>query len=282
MSDDTERHEVGLQIGPLATRWTERDVILYALGIGGRLPRDLTYLYEGAGADGPCVAPTFALALTTKLLEPLITGLAIDRRGLLHVGQSLSIERLPHSHGSAVVTREVVAVADKGHGRLITCQDMVLDSDGVLARAESVWWIQTSLARSARGPRKPASDPRAPDRVVVEPTTTELAALPRLSGDYNPMHIDPEMARAAGQPRPFLHGLATFGFLGFHLERSAPRDMRVASLTGRFTRPVFPGDSLTIAVWVEALTEVRARVSTDAGVVLDEVSARYAPAVAPA
>ena len=81
------------------------------------------------------------------------------------------------------------------------------------------------------------------------PTTTEQAALHRLSGDLNPVHIDPAFARAAGQARPFLHGLCTFGHLALALDRLVGPERRLTSLAGRFTSPVFPGDPLTLQVW---------------------------------
>jgi acyl dehydratase len=255
---------VGHALPPVAWTWDERDAILYALGIGARLPEDLAFLYEGRGGDGagagdaagPRVAPTFALAAVTLALPPLVAALAIDLRALLHATQSIALHRVPPAHGRATVTRRITGVWDKGRAALVDCEDVIEDAGGPLATARSAWWI--AGAGGFGGPRAdPATPPapapppqdRAPDVRHQVRTTTQQAALHRLSGDRNPVHIDPELARAAGQPRPFLHGLCTFGALGHALDRAAGPGRRLATLEGRFTRPVFPGDALDVEAW---------------------------------
>jgi acyl dehydratase len=268
---------VGHTLAPIAYDWTERDTIIYALGIGARLPADLDYLYEGRG---PRVPATFALAALTLALPPLVDALAIELTALLHASQAIELHRVPAPSGSGTVTRRVSGVWDKGRAALIDCEDVVADADGPLATARSTWWI--AGAGGFGGPRSdPAAAPaaavpedRAPDFREHVATTAEQAALHRLSGDRNPVHIDPQIARAAGQPRPFLHGLCTFGALGHALDRAAERDgRRLASLAGRFTRPVFPGDVLEVGAWWE---EGLARVEVGGELVLGPVAAGFA------
>ena len=129
-----------------------------------------------------------------------------------------------------------------------------------------------------RGTRGAAATPpvhRPADLRVTIPTSPEQAALHRLAGDRNPVHIDPELARAAGQPRPFLHGLCTLGAVGHALDRAAGRHRRLATLTGRFTRVVFPGDTLFLEGWEDGDGATVARVRVRDEVVVDEVRATY-------
>jgi acyl dehydratase len=274
---------VGHALDPLPWEWDDRDVMLYALGIGARLPKDLDFVYEGRG---PSVAAPFPLAATTLALFPLIDALGIEVRALLHASQAIELHRVPAAAGRATVTRRITGVWDKGRAAIVDCEDAIEDGDGRLATARSAWWVEGAGGfggeRSAPGgaAEAPPSIPedRAPDVRVVVATTAEQAALHRLSGDRNPVHIDPAVARAAGQPRPFLHGLCTLGALGFALEKAAAREgRRLASLAGRFTRPVFPGDELVVEGWWGAGTAA-ARVRVGDDVVLGAASAGFVAA----
>jgi acyl dehydratase len=119
-----------------------------------------------------------------------------------------------------------------------------------------------------RGPEVVAVEPpadRAPDFEIVERTTPEQAALYRLSGDYNPLHILPQMAKMVGFDRPILHGLCTYGFAGRAVVRGAAGGdvARVKSFAARFSAPVFPGDELTTQGW--KLDDTRWAVRVQAG-----------------
>ena len=241
---------VGHVLDPVEWTWTDHDVMLYALGIGARVPDDLAFVYEGRG---PRVAATFPLAATTLALFPLIDALGIDPRALLHASQAIDLHRAPAVAGRAVVTRRITGVWDKGRAAIVDVQDTIVDAAGPLATARSAWWVEGAggFGGERSGPAGPAvaavPQDRAPDLTHVVATTAEQAALHRLSGDRNPVHIDPEVARAAGQPRPFLHGLCTLGVLGHALD-TAGRG-RLTSLGGRFVGPVFPGDALVVEAW---------------------------------
>jgi acyl dehydratase len=131
--------------------------------------------------------------------------------------------------------------------------------------------------------RSGVSDPR-PERLRAPPDRapdiqTDLASLPqaaliyRLNGDYNPLHCDPEVARAAGFPRPILHGLCSFGMAAHAVLKSCCdyQPARIRSIAARFTAPVFPGETLRFSIWRvgEALVHFRATVDARATVVLD-------------
>lgn len=273
---------VGRALPPIAWEWDARDAIIYALGIGARLPEDLDHLYEGRG---PRTAATFPLAAVALAFAPLVDALDLDLRMLLHASQAIELHRVPAASGAATITRRFTGVWDKGRAALIDCEDAIVDADGPLATARSAWWVE-----GAGGFGGPRADPagaagaglvipedRAPDLRDTIGTSTEQAALHRLSGDRNPVHIDPELARAAGQPRPFLHGLCTLGALGHALDRAAGADgRRLAALAGRFTRPVFPGDALEVEAWWTADGAV-ARVAVDGALALGPAGARLVP-----
>jgi acyl dehydratase len=268
----------GTRLGPVQHRWSARDAILYALGIGAVHPRDLAFLYERCG---PRVEPTFALTAITPMLPLLVARLGIDLRRLLHAGQRLTIDRPLGPEGEVSVTRTITGVHDKRAAALIECEDVVADGDGVLATASSQWWLAGAggfgpSPATAAGERRtvtaPAVPARAPNGRCSVQTTTEQAALYRLSGDLNPVHIDPAFAREAGQPRAILHGLCTMGALGHALYRHAP-GRRLADLSARFAAPVFPGDRLEIAIWDTEPGAAVATVSVAGTVVLGPAAA---------
>ena len=78
-----------------------------------------------------------------------------------------------------------------------------------------------------------------------------MALIYRLSGDVNPLHAEPEFAKAAGFPRPILHGLATFGVAGHALLKSlcGYDPSRLTTIAGRFSAPVFPGETIRTEFW---------------------------------
>jgi len=124
-----------------------------------------------------------------------------------------------------------------------------------------------------RGPSGPQNVPpeRAPDHSVTYSTRPDQALLYRLSGDRNPLHSDPKFAALAGFDRPILHGLCTFGFTGRALLHTLcdSDPSRFTSMDGRFSSPVFPGESLTVNMWVDGDEAVFQTTGDDGRVVLD-------------
>lgn len=271
---------VGLELGPIEHVWLERDAILYALSVGARYPADIEFVYEAARPEGLRVTPAFVLTAVAPLLPGLIEALAIDVRRLLHVGQDLHIHRVPPAAGRCEVTRTITGVWDKGNAAIVDCEDTVRDDQGLLARACSNWWIAD--AGGFGGPRSAERLPVSislpappPDDCATFPTAHEQAALYRLNGDLNSVHIDPVIAREAGQPEPFLHGLCTYGALAHQLTRRGDPGRQLSAISGRFTAPVFPGEELRMRFWNTGAHEVVATVAVGERLVLGPVAASY-------
>jgi acyl dehydratase len=123
-----------------------------------------------------------------------------------------------------------------------------------------------------RGPSDPWERPsRQPDEQVVYETRPEQALIYRLSGDRNPLHADPTFAARGGFSRPILHGLCTYGFTGRALLHAlcGSDPARFGSMHGRFSRPVLPGDTLTVSMWVDGGEALFQTTTSDGTVVLD-------------
>jgi acyl dehydratase len=130
-----------------------------------------------------------------------------------------------------------------------------------------------------RGPSVKVEYPdRKPDHEVTYQTRTDQALLYRLSGDRNPLHSDPSFAKLGGFDRPILHGLCTYGFTGRALLHtlcgSDPK--RFKSMNGRFSRPVVPGDALTISMWLDGNRCLFRTANSKGEVVLDQGTMTFA------
>jgi len=264
---------------PVEQSYSERDTILYALGVGlGADPTDrrqLRFLYE----EGLKALPTMGVILGYPgfwLRDPRA---GADWRRLVHGEQSIEIlEPIPPS-GTVVGMTRVREVIDKGKdkGALVFSEREVChkESGRLLCRLAS-----TSVLRGDGGfggPQGPVPTPhplpdRPPDEACELATLPQAALIYRLSGDRNPLHADPAVAEKAGFPRPILHGLCTFGIAGHALLRLVCdyRPERLKSMQGRFTAPVFPGETVVTEVWrEEGAMSFRASVKERDKIVLD-------------
>lgn len=246
--------------------YTARDTIIYALGLGhGRDPvdaDDLRYVYE----HGLLAAPTMPVVLGNPgpwMRDPR-TG--IDWVKSLHGEQGLIVHAPLPVAGTVIGRNRVVDIVDKGAGKgalLMLERDIVDAATGTLIATRT----STSFLRGdggcgapARRAPEPASMPdRAPDLICDVPTRPEAALIYRLSGDENPLHADPKVAARAGFTRPILHGLCTFGILGRALVAAAcGRDpARLRALSGRFSAPVYPGETVRAEIWQLPSGELR-------------------------
>lgn len=272
---------LGYQFKPLETRYTERDVSLYALSIGAAadpLDRDeLKFVYELNGA-GFFVFPTFPMVFPFPMMWQIldVPGLEFNPMLLLHGEQTMVLRRPLPITATLTTHAHISQVYDKGSGALI-----ILDISTVDEQGEEVAFNQLSAFirglggfGGERGPSGSAnkSPERPPDAVVTQVTQPNQALYYRLaSGDGNPLHADPQMAAIGGYDRPILHGLCTLGFAARAvLKTFGDNDpARFQSIRARFSQPVFPGETVLTEMWNEGDGRVlfRARIQERSGVV---------------
>lgn len=242
---------VGTELAPATYRWTDTDVILYALGVGARPPGELRLLDEHRG---PAVLPTFALIANWWAVKDLRATLDLGSFPIVHSGQSLRIERPIGAAGEVNVTARVTGVLDKGKHAAIEVTSVGVDAVGPLFRASSQTMVLGAGGfGGARGPAADDTPDRAPDTVYTDVVRAEQSAIYRLSGDRNPLHIDPAAARKFGFDDVFLHGLCTLGFAARALINTLGEGdpQRMTSISCRFARPVKLDSDLRTEIWRE-------------------------------
>jgi acyl dehydratase len=271
---------VGAPLDPVRHAYTWRDTVIYALGVGARLG-ELDYLYEGRG---PKVLPTFAVVPSFRSLIQVVGALGASPMSILHGEQTIRLQRPIPPGGELVTTAEVTGIYDKGKGALVVVVARTSDEggQGLFENEFSLFVRGEGGFGGPRGPEARQAEPpdRAPDFAETQATLPEQAALYRLSGDLNPLHIAPEAARVGGFDRPILHGLCTYGFAGRALLAHAcgGDPARLASFAARFSGVVFPGDTLTTSGWQVAPGRWVVQVKTQEDkVVLSHAAAEVVP-----
>lgn len=276
MTFDRERL---LALPPRVThhRFTRRDTMLYALGVGAaQQPGDLPFVYE----ENLAALPTMAVVLAYPGFWQKEPEYGIDWKRVLHAEQSVVFHAPLPVEGEVRGELTIDHIVDKGpaKGALLYSRRKIFDTadERLLASV-----TQVSFLRGDGGCGGPSTPPRAPhivpdgepDAVLVLETRPEQALVYRLSGDYNPLHADPDVAAEAGLPRPILHGLCTYGIAGRALLAALcdNRPARMRRLDCRFTAPVFPGDTLELDYWRRAggTASYRVRVPERDALVLD-------------
>lgn len=244
---------VGATGGPVERSWTSKDALLYALGVGAGVD-ELQFTTEKAQQ----VLPTMAVILGARGAVPLERVGSFNPAMLVHGEQAIELARPLRPEGTLKASGKIAAIYDKGKGAVIVTETESVDAQSgeLLFRTRSAIFIRGAGGFGGdRGPSTPTQEPRTrkPDHELRYKTTPDQALLYRLSGDRNPLHSDPEFARAAGFPKPILHGLCTYGITGRALLHSVcgSDPARFKSMEGRFSKPVFPGETLTIAIWVD-------------------------------
>ncbi|KAA3453659.1 enoyl-CoA hydratase 2, peroxisomal-like [Gossypium australe] len=246
--------------------YTERDVAVYALGVGacGRDAVDtdeLKYVYHENGQQFIKVLPTFSTLFSLRGLPQLsgVPGLKFDKRLLLHGQQYIEIHKPLPSNASILNKTTIAGFHDKGKAAILELETRSYEKES----GELLTLNRTSVfLRGAGGfsdPSKPftySNYPVNPASAMKTPKTQPSAALLyRLSGDYNPLHSDPMIAKVAGFSRPILHGLCTLGFAVRAIIKCICRghpDM-VKCIFARFLLHVYPGEALITEMWLEGL-----------------------------
>ncbi|MFJ9832280.1 MaoC/PaaZ C-terminal domain-containing protein [Streptomyces sp. NPDC101169] len=237
--------------------WTAKDVQLYHLGIGAGIPAtdpgELRYTLESRLRVLPSFA-TVAGGGPPGVISGLSTpGVDTDLARVLHGGQSLTLHRPVPVRGAATATSRVAGLYDKGSAAVLVLRTDVADADGPLWTGEAQIFLRGEGGWGGdRGPSaRPARPEGEPDLIVDRPVAEDQALLYRLSGDWNPLHADPDFAAAAGFERPVLHGLCTYGMTLKAVVDTllGGEASRVRSYTTRFAGVVFPGETLRIRMW---------------------------------
>jgi acyl dehydratase len=251
---------VGLKGDPVPYSWSSKDAMLYALGVGARPYEDVPFLFEGGGGRGdarPKVLPTFAVIGGMAGMGVMGQLDGVNPVMILHGSEAITLHRELPSDAKVTLQGELTALWDKESAAVIEITTTATDDDGPLFSATAAIFARGSggfggdRGPSAKGVNAPPE--RAPDHVVEDETRIEQAAVYRLSGDRNPLHIDPGFAKMGGFETPILHGLCTYGFVGRAiLNTLCDRDpARFKSFEARFSDVVYPGDTIITKMWVD-------------------------------
>jgi acyl dehydratase len=250
---------VGAASEPREASWTSADCLLYAIGVGAGAVDptrfELEFTTENSGGVRQKVLPTFPVVVPGGRNVFAKIG-DFNRAMLVHGEQSVELHAPLPAQGTVTSVTTITGIYDKGSGATVITQTVTTDTStgkplfttemSSFIRGEGGWG-------GDRGPANKVEYPdRAPDHAVTYSTRPDQALLYRLSGDRNPLHSDPEFAAKGGFPKPILHGLCTFGFTGRALLHAlcGSDPERFVSMAARFSKPVFPGEDLTILMWV--------------------------------
>ncbi|BGP19485.1 hypothetical protein JCM10213_006305 [Rhodosporidiobolus nylandii] len=264
---------IGHEAAPFPVSWNQRDLLLYSVGIGAKKD-ELQFTYEDAPNWHPF--PTYPLVLGLKGDNPSVANFAnarseapppglpkFDPKKVVHAEQSIEIlGELPKESGKGwSMKRKLVGIKDTGKGLIIDEAMELLDpSKKVVVRMISSSYnfgdFGTKGYANSIAPAQPvkAGKPpqRTPDFVFSEKISEEQALVYRLSGDYNPLHIFPEVGKGMGFPGVILHGLCSYGHAARAIVLNAAKGdgSTLQYMSARFTSPVLPGDELETQGWI--------------------------------
>lgn len=275
---------VGTVSDPHTASWSSKDCLIYALGVGAGVSDptgfELELTTENTTDVTQRVLPTFPVVVGGGLG-------GLDKLGsfnfamLVHGEQSVTLHRPLPVEGSATSTITITGIYDKGSGAVVAMSTDAVDAgtgDPLWTTTSSVFIREEGGFGGDRGPSGKLEAPeREPDHVVVYPTRPDQALLYRLSGDRNPLHSDPAFAALGGFERPILHGLCSYGFTGRALLHTlcGSDPARFTSMAARFTKPVMPGDELTVRMWELGDGTAHFTTATPAGTVIDAGRVSY-------
>jgi acyl dehydratase len=255
------KHLMGLKRDGERFRYTDRETMLYAIGIGmGEDPLDgneLPYVFEQPALK---TVPSLATVLARM---PILKDSGFDYTKVVHGEQRLTLHRPLPPEGELLADGRVTEAYDKGPGK----GAVIYTETKVRSAADGQPMFTLLSATFARGdggfggpagsgPRPHALPARKPDGTATLPTRKDQALLYRLNGDRNPLHADPELARRVGFPAPILHGLCTYGVAcrAILKEVAAYDHRRITGFDVRFSAPVYPGEAIATDYWIDGAT----------------------------
>ncbi|MDA0979476.1 MAG: MaoC/PaaZ C-terminal domain-containing protein [Proteobacteria bacterium] len=271
---------VGAKGSPVKRSWTSKDALLYAVGIGGGTD-ELQYTTENTKGLDQKVFPTFAVIIGGG-------GIPMDKIGsfeptlMVHGEQGIELfDEIP-ANGEIESVGECTAIYDKGSAALLefSSESTNLATGKPLLKTRTVLFCRGEGGWGGdRGPSEKLEFPdREPDHQVSYTTREDQALTYRLSGDRNPLHSDPSFAAMGGFEKPILHGLCTYGFTGRALLHSLCDGdaARFKAMNARFSKPVIPGDTLTVSMWVDGHEALFRTTNQNGDVVIDQGQFRFA------
>jgi len=246
---------VGATGSPQTRSWTSKDALLYAVGVGAGT-NELAFTTENTKDTAQQVLPTFAVIIGGG-------GAPWDKIGnfnpalMVHGEQGIELFDALPADGEIESVGQCTAMWDKGSAAVVefeststntaTGKPLLKTRTQLFCRGEGGWGGE-------RGPSDKLTFPnRDADHQVVYATREDQALTYRLSGDRNPLHSDPTFAAMGGFDKPILHGLCTWGFTGRALLHTLcdSDPTRFKSMNSRFSKPVMPGDTLTVSMWID-------------------------------
>jgi acyl dehydratase len=270
---------IGKKCGPIPYEYTWKDAVLYALSVGAQTD-ELSFIYEHA-KGGLKVIPSYCVVMCHGVFVALFEDVEVDASRFIHGEEAVKLYRPIPPEGKVITEGEVTHIYDKGKGALIIWTMRVLtEADELLAEAEHrIFYVGAGGFGGDPGPKTEAFNPPEgvePDFTASYFVPENQAALYRLNGDTNPLHVDPEFAKVGGFPRPILHGLCTFGYaVRAVLHKACNRDVtRFKELRTRFSGVVYPGDTLITEGWKIDSERYVIQAHTDRGIVLNNAYAR--------
>ena len=259
---------------PVNRSWTSKDALLYAVGVGAGLD-ELQFTTENTKGVAQRVLPTFAVIIGGG-------GIPIHKIGdfnqalMVHGEQQIELYGEIPPSGEIESTGKIVGIWDKGSAAIV---EMESESQNV-ATGKPLFKTRSALFLRGEGgwgggrgqTGKVPFPTEEPTHSVTYKTRDDQALTYRLSGDRNPLHSDPSFAAMGGFEKPILHGLCTYGFTGRALLHSLCHGdpSRFKSMKGRFSKPVVPGDELTVSIWVDGNTARFRTSNQNCDVVLDQ------------
>ena len=258
---------IGADLGARTFSWTESDVLLYHLGVGAGSregdhlsPTALRYTLDDAALQ---VLPSFGVVAPTfheTDPPPLdLPGCDINLAQVVHGSQAINLSGPLPTAGTATVRTSITDIWDKGKASVIWQEGVA--TAGADGTGEELWRVRSSIFVKGeggwggdRGASQAVVTPeRAPDHLSSYRVTPQQAMLYRLCGDRNPLHADPDFAKAAGFPAPILHGLCSYAIVLRELTDGllAGDAAAVRDYTARFAGVVFPGESIRVTGWRE-------------------------------
>ena len=265
---------VGETGGPVKRSWNSKDALLYAVGVGAGTD-ELKFTTENTKDTPQRVLPTMAVILGGG-------GAPMDKIGsfnpamMVHGEQGIELlDEIPTT-GEIESRGRIAAIWDKGNAAVIEFESESINvaTGKALLKTRSMLYCRGEGGWGGdRGPSAKIEFPEsAPDHQIIYKTREDQALTYRLSGDRNPLHSDPSFAQMGGFDKPILHGLCTYGFTGRALLQGLcdGDPSRFKSMNARFSKPVIPGDELTISMWIDGNQALFRTANQNGEVVIDQ------------